>query len=694
MDIPYGSAAGPGLEATCRGLERSKYCHNFITSYDEYPTTATGAIADLVNSMMKNSVEDFNRLHKMPGNFLQNSGQVGIKTNNYEHNSYTLIQDGPVVGDLPKLSEVLVQRNSYIAKVHSSLTEALVQSNLWDSKDTEDVRLRVTGILIFLWQTVNLVMGPFIGMPFPYHGMCYPDACTKDDIHINNVQFAHRLFNHTNLPTIAASPKLPATFLGSPLQPVNEVGCSDDAKYSGAWKPENYAVVTLFSIIGVFVIMGTAADIYHRNVSEKQNLIEKKEVGLGFKLLLSFSLVSNLEFIFKATTQKGSNRLDCFEGMRAISMTWVILGHNFAFGRWFIHGRNKRYIQAISGDQHAGGMAFEAVMQGEYSVDSFLYFGATLLSYLLLKDLDKSGGWFHSRGPLRILFFYLNRYLRIMIPHALVIAAVVGVIPLLVTGYMGAEQLATSDAEDCKVNWYRHLLYYNIWGKSDGSADGCIGQTWYLAFDMEWFLVSPLVVYPLWLASAGSYRRVCGLLWWAAVFCALFTANILYILNQGAWDSYHTQHLLPQWNFAPWGHRSFCYMQGLLMGYILHVSKVKEVKIHWILNLSLWTLTSLLGFSLVYGPYSIPPNPAYIPAFRYFYKAAWGVCLSWVTFACVKGYGGPVNDLLSWGLWAPVSKISFMTYLLHMSPNWQYFAMQVKLINFYINLKRFQNNVK
>ena len=105
----------------------------------------------------------------------------------------------------------------------------------------------------------------------------------------------------------------------------------------------------------------------------------------------------------------------------------------------------------------------------------------------------------------------------------------------------------------------------------------------------------------------------------------------------------------------------------------------------------LWILTF---FSLVYGPYSIPPNPAYIPAFRYFYKAAWGVCLSWVTFACVKGYGGPVNDLLSWGLWAPVSKISFMTYLLHMSPNWQYFAMQVELINFYINLKRFQNKGK
>ena len=51
-------------------------------------------------------------------------------------------------------------------------------------------------------------------------------------------------------------------------------------------------------------------------------------------------------------------------------------------------------------------------------------------------------------------------------------------------------------------------------------------------------------------------------------------------------------------------------------------------------------------------------------------KALWGVCLAWVTFACVKGYGGPVNDFLSWGVWASISKISFMTYLFHMSLNW------------------------
>ena len=42
----------------------------------------------------------------------------------------------------------------------------------------------------------------------------------------------------------------------------------------------------------------------------------------------------------------------------------------------------------------------------------------------------------------------------------------------------------------------------------------------------------------------------------------------------------------------------------------------------------------------------------------------------------MKGHGGPVNDFLSWGLWLPVAKISFMTYLFHMQPNFDYFAAQ------------------
>ena len=63
-----------------------------------------------------------------------------------------------------------------------------------------------------------------------------------------------------------------------------------------------------------------------------------------------------------------------------------------------------------------------------------MFIGATLVSYLLLKDLDKSNGWFHVKGGVRMFLFYLNRYLRLSIPYALAIGVYVGVIPLLLAG--------------------------------------------------------------------------------------------------------------------------------------------------------------------------------------------------------------------------------------------------------------------
>ena len=99
----------------------------------------------------------------------------------------------------------------------------------------------------------------------------------------------------------------------------------------------------------------------------------------------------------------------------------------------------------------------------------------------------------------------------------------------------------------------------------------------------------------------------------------------------------------------------------------------QELSIHPALSLLTWTLVLLLGVTVIYGPYYLDPEEW---DYLTWARAAWGLCLCWVTFACVKGHGGLVSSFLSWGLWAPVSRVSFMTYLFHMSFNWYYFAGQ------------------
>ena len=367
------------------------------------------------------------------------------------------------------------------------------------------------------------------------------------------------------------------------------------------------------SLIGLLVASGSLTDVYRRSnnnkVSEKS---DKKSMGLGFKLLDAFSLVKNMESIFQVNSKKGVSRLDCLDGMRALSMTWVILGHHFNGAHDYIDGRNKQYSDSLTGD--GGGLAFEPIKH-DFSVDTFLFIGATLLSFLLLKDLDKTNGWFNPSGPMRIVLFYLNRYLRITIPYGLAILVFAGIFPLVFTEPMGVASLVQIEGEECRKYWHRHLLYINTFSFHDENGnrkmDSCLGQTWYLAFDMQWFIVSPLVIYPLWLAKYGKAQTIAAVQYWSLLFFAFIAPMIAYVEDPIKWFQYHSNHLLPFFPiFAPWGQRSHPYLLGLMMGFILHSTKNKTIRIHWALNLFLWVTSFVLACCLVYGPYNLAEYPA------------------------------------------------------------------------------------
>ena len=754
IGIPYGLATAPGLELKCRRLEKSKYCVNYLLSfpadYSGGGDTEERIELDVVNPLVIKNTPHLLLNEYMDARLNQTViryPKISRPRSKIEDDRRTITTIDLDPRKLPSLSDILIPKQSAISKLVTALTNISTEAKLFEA-DEIDHPYFWTGFLITMWWMNNLFIAPSLpDSTFPYQGVCYPDACTKQDIQDNNVFFMKQIFSHVEgSPIFAFTPLRNAD---SNIEDIDEEkytrGCTDDEKYNIEWEEEiqkNTDAQTTFivlAIIGFFILIGTLVDVSHR-ITQNASLIgggkkPNSESGLGFQMLVAFSLVSNTEFIFQTSTKKGSNRLDCLDGIRAISMTWVILGHNFLFGSFFVHHRNHEYSSSVR-EKHEY-FAFEAIKQGEYSVDTFLFIGATLLSYLLLKDLDKSDGWFNLKGPMMILFFYLNRYLRIAIPLGLVIAVFIGVTPFMISEPTSAHMIATNEAESCRNYWWRHVTFINIWqypvwkvedpeaciqsceGKPKCNleppeliephcvddcveqrcirryeTDGCLGQTWYLAFDMEWFLVSPLVVYPLWLTKFGGNRRMFGLLWWTLLFLAFVYWSILYIVDSGKYENFDPIHnpywhwKLPTWNFAPWGWRSHCYMLGLLMGYILHTTKDKTIKISWFVNVGAWIVAFLAGFAVVYGPYDIPSDYhesdfwLKYRAFVHLHKLTWGLCLSWVVFACVKGYGGPINDFLSWGFWSPISKVSFMTYLFHMSFNWYYFAMQDYNVDF------------
>lgn len=46
-------------------------------------------------------------------------------------------------------------------------------------------------------------------------------------------------------------------------------------------------------------------------------------------------------------------------------------------------------------------------------------------------------------------------------------------------------------------------------------------------------------------------------------------------------------------------------------------------------------------------------------------RVGWSLALCYIIFACVNGYGGPVNWYLGHPLWQPLSRLCYAVYIVH-----------------------------
>ena len=62
----------------------------------------------------------------------------------------------------------------------------------------------------------------------------------------------------------------------------------------------------------------------------------------------------------------------------------------------------------------------------------------------------------------------------------------------------GPNHRFVSEAEDCARNPWVNLLYINNFDGIVENQGGCLGVTWYLANDMQFFLIAPPIIYMTW----------------------------------------------------------------------------------------------------------------------------------------------------------------------------------------------------
>ena len=197
------------------------------------------------------------------------------------------------------------------------------------------------------------------------------------------------------------------------------------------------------------------------------------------KFLCCFDGVENINKILHGANKVDKN-LDVLNGVRVLSIGWVVLGHGYlAISLCPIYDL-KEYLSYMVQD-----FGHVIIQNANLSVDTFFFISGFLNSMgLCTLFMNK------SRYVSKILLAYLHRYIRLFPYNVLVILLSTYIVPTFSSTIGSLE--AGNQRMYCERGWWMNLLY--IQNLFYGSDYECAGWTWYLANDMQFFILTPFLV--------------------------------------------------------------------------------------------------------------------------------------------------------------------------------------------------------
>ena len=522
---------------------------------------------------------------------------------------------------------------------------------------------------------------PMLPQPYTY-GLCLPAECTAQDI-------------DTALKSVMDFLRVNATFLPSVCE-------SFDKTYT----PGGILMIFVCCVFALLVLVATFTDMLlqlvkswretgvvegelslNSEISQKksdvdekthllqsdQEFVKKKPKWDGVSAIFAFLCESFLAFSMYHTlpsilsTKQSASAINCINGIRTQSMFWVIGAHTNMWMMLFTDNTLQVFADIVPR------YSYQVIMNGVLSVDSFFFLSGLLVSYLTLREMKRR----HAKGKTWLAFpalsYYIHRFLRLTPGYAFVIFFVWQVTPLLASGpiWISAVQ---PQVTNCDKYWYSSLLYLNNFIPADFNQQ-CVVWGWYLANDMQFFLISPVMLIPLFFLWPLGIAVTIVIL----VVCIVITGVLAGVYNLGltnfatlAQPTFNETY--GDFNDIYYG-KPYCrimpYLVGILLGFVLY----REIKLPFkrVTNTVLYTVMVLFALGLtvtvVYAVYPMWHGHHYTVAesvnYLMYCRVTWGVGLALIVFACHNGYGWWIDVFLSWKVWIPLSRLTFMAYLIH-----------------------------
>lgn len=455
-------------------------------------------------------------------------------------------------------------------------------------------------------------------------GVCIPSTCTLEEMQGVAKQMSDRLQFDIQIPECYAKEEV-------------------------YFKPIHIAVICILSLLLIACIAGSVIEYKSMNMSTSNN-----KISTGQQILKCFSFISNYRRLISAS--KGSEELKVLHGLRALSIAYVILGHTYVWINFqLLRTPNQTAIWFKRLD-------FGPILNGWMSVEPFFILSGLLTSYAGMNILPK------TKGRINIPFYILRRYLRLT-PGLLLVMGLTFFLPLISSGPFWYERV-DPEIESCTKYWWRSILYISNWF---GMSNICVHPTWYLSADFQLHIITVVFLILLYRKPKLGLTLIAAFV----VACTVMVAALTYhwelppliLISSG--NDKQIEKTVDDVHMNTFTHAGPYYV-GIVTGYLIY--KYKHIKMSKTFVTCGWFLSVIVSLTSLYGAHrwniGYPHGPLLTAIYAGLHRTTYSVGVAWVAFACVTGYGGLVNRFLSSTIFAPVSRLTYMIYLLHSLVIW------------------------
>ena len=405
------------------------------------------------------------------------------------------------------------------------------------------------------------------------------------------------------------------------------------------------------------------------------------------QIVRDFSVAANLSHFLRLESCK-SGDIECIDGIRCITMSWIIVTHTMQYNDWSAFARTREI------ETHLRSLVNQPIFNGSYLVDTFFLISGLLTS---LSAFTKQGGQL-GQGTFSARAYLAARYLRLTPQVALVSLLFILLPQLSQSGSPHWYTITGEYSENCAQNWWVNLLHVQAFYRS---SEMCNFVSWWISVDMFYHLIALVSILAILRLGhqlsgpiCGSFALLGSLALVARHYQLSLPPNLLSTIPQtGAMWSEMTLRFF----WTPYAH-SLPFLLGFYLGHLM-ATRGRQLE-RWFTRERAtrgWLAASLALLLVSYSTHFwVVGSWRYTrPLASLFYLIApllWAGALAWTILACHYKRGGHINALLSCPLFKLLSKASYLVYLSHFLVLFTFFGSQnlliepTRLVMFYVIL--------